>query len=72
LHGVDEKWGKYKDLYIDKVKEDNPQYEAMTSKPLSKAQKQGAILEKTGNIPAGITATEWAAMSPEDKKLWAK
>jgi hypothetical protein len=39
------------------------------NEPKTKAQKQGAIL-KSGNIPAGITAAEWAAMSPEDKKLW--
>jgi hypothetical protein len=39
------------------------------NEPKTKAQKQGAIL-KSGNIPAGITPAEWAAMSPQDKALW--
>ena len=33
-------------------------------------QKMGDAL--TANIPQGISPQEWAAMSPQDKKLWAK
>lgn len=40
------------------------------NEPKTKAQKQGAILKQDANIPAGVTVAEWAAMSPEDKKLW--
>ena len=34
------------------------------------AQKMGGALKS--NIPQGISPQEWAAMSPQDKKLWAK
>jgi len=51
LQGVDDKWGQYKDVYINQVKKDNPQYADMASKPetKTKGQKQGDILLKQSN-----------------------
>ena len=49
LQGVDEKWGQYKDAYINQAKKDNPQYAGMITKPeapRTKGQKTGDVIAK--------------------------
>lgn len=40
--------------------------------PQTKAQKQGAILKQSSNVPAGVTQAEWDAMTPQEKSYWGQ
>ena len=67
LQGVDEKWGQYKDAYINQAKKDNPQYSGMIAKPTApvktKGEKQADIIRNDANKSVTDAADEILAKS---------
>ena len=67
LQGVDEKWGQYKDAYINQAKKDNPQYSGMIAKPTApvktKAEKQAEIIRNEAKKSVTDAADEILAKS---------